>query len=273
MRASTGRRLATAGLLVALTGCADEADPATDAAGTVEAPAAASAPEPEWGYDGAIGPERWDELDLENAECATGQQQSPIDLSEDLATPDPADVPPVTYDYEPATFEVVDVGHTIQASPEDAGGGLTLGGESYELAQFHVHAPSEHAIDGERTNLAVHLVHQNADGELAVVGVLVEAGDAASGLATAWEELPYEGETVTLPDFDASTLLPDDRTTFRYTGSLTTPPCTEGVQWLVMRDVVTAEPEVVSSVEELVAGTARPLQPANERDVVLATDS
>jgi carbonic anhydrase len=115
----------------------------------------------------------------------------------------------------------------------------------------------------------VHLVHQSEEGKLAVVGVLVQQGPAGTGLAEAWKHLPTQGENVALTDFDASALLPQDRTTFRYDGSLTTPPCTEGVQWLVMQHTVTAPAEAVAAFEKLVGDTARPLQPLNGRDPLI----
>lgn len=264
-------------VLLALAGCGQTEDPpeaAAEPTAEAESEGAAVAPGegPEWGYEGEVGPAHWAALDPAFAECGTGQQQSPIDLVRDLATPDPAAVPPVTYEYQPASYEVADIGHTIQAST-GSGGGVSIGGEFYELLQAHVHAPSEHALDGQRTDLSVHLVHQNAAGELAVVGLFVEPGEATSGVDTLFAELPAEDQPVSVADVDASTLLPDDRTVYRYDGSLTTPPCTEGVQWLVLPDVVTASPAVVDTLAEAVEGTARPLQPVNDRDVVLVEDA
>lgn len=248
---------------VLLGGCSQDQD-------TVAESPVTSADEPTqeaaWSYEGDTGPEDWAELDPEYATCSAGQEQSPIDLPAGVT--EPADEAEVTYDYEPASYELVNTGHTLLATA-GAAGGLTIDGERYELLQFHAHGPSEHAIGGEREELEIHLVHQNDEGELAVVGVLVDEGPADSTLADAWAELPEEGGTAALDDFDAASLLPEDRTTFRYSGSLTTPPCTEGVRWLVMEETVTAPADVVSAFESAVGDSARPLQPLNEREPVL----
>lgn len=243
----------------------DAADGGPPAAVPAERPAEAA-----WSYEGETGPENWGDLAADYATCAAGEQQSPIDLKVDAAEQAPGEeVPDVTYDYQSAPYELVDKVHTIQAEVEGEAGGITIGDERYKLVQFHAHAPSEHALDGERPDLEVHLVHQNDDSELAVVGVLIEGDGTGSGLAEAWRELPEGDESVPLSDFDATALLPQDRTLLRYDGSLTTPPCTEGVQWLVMTETVNAPAEVVSAFEQAVGDSARPLQELGDRDVVL----
>ncbi|MDK3256074.1 carbonic anhydrase [Blastococcus capsensis] len=268
---TTQAAAAAAVLLVAA--CGGTEDSTADAPATVDTPGlkepeAESPEESSWSYEGETGPANWAELEADYATCAAGERQSPVDL------PAPADAAQgeaavVTYDYQPAAYEVVDTGHTIQADAGSSAGGITVAGEDYELLQFHAHAPSEHAFAGERTDLEVHLVHQNAAGELAVVGVLVEEGESSSALAEAWADLPTGEQTVSVADFDAGTLLPEDRTTYQYEGSLTTPPCTEGVQWLVMQETATAPAEVITGFEEAVGESARPLQPLNEREPVL----
>ena len=253
-------------------GCAQGQDSPTEAPATVGAPQSSpAAPGPEaeearWSYEGETGPANWAELEADYATCGTGTRQSPINLTE--AEAEPVQGAEVTYEYEPATYELTNPGHTVLAEAEDAGG-ITIGGEDYQLVQFHAHVPSEHALNGKREDLEVHLVHQSGEGKFAVVGVLVQQGPAGTGLAEAWNDLPTQGETVTRTDFDASTLLPQGRTTFRYEGSLTTPPCTEGVQWLVMQQTVTAPAQAVAAFEQLVGDTARPLQPLNGRDPLI----
>lgn len=267
-RAATAAAL----LLVAACGGTDDtvAETPTTADTPLEEPEAESPEESSWSYDGETGPANWAELDADYSTCVAGLAQSPIDLTAPAETaPTEAEAASVTYDYQPAAYEVVHTGHTIQAEAESPAGGITVDGEDYELLQFHAHAPSEHAFAGERTDLEVHLVHQNAAGELAVVGVLVEEGESASALADAWADLPTEEETVALADFDAGTLLPEDRATYQYEGSLTTPPCAEGVQWLVMQETVTAPAEVITGFEDAVGESARPLQPLGERELVL----
>lgn len=239
--------------------------PATAAPQGLEELESESPEEGSWSYAGETGPANWAELDADYATCAAGQRQSPVDL------PLPAEAAPVeavsvTYGYQPAAYELNDTDRTIQADAESPAGGITVDGEDYELLQFHAHAPSEHAFAGERTDLEVHLVHQNAAGELAVVGVLLEEGQSSSALVEAWADLPSGEETASLADFDAGALLPEDRTAYQYRGSLTTPPCTEGVQWLLMQEVVTAPAEVISGFEDAVGKSARPLQPLGERE-------
>lgn len=265
--------LAASALLAAGCGQGQEASAPTPPTAEDQQTSAGPAPEEaSWSYEGETGPENWAELEADYATCGTGSRQSPVDLIEAEIPTEPiegADAADVVYDYQPATYELVDTGHTIQADTSSAGG-ITIDDKRYELLQFHAHAPSEHALDGQRTDLEVHLVHQSDDGELAVVGVLVEAGTSESSLAQAWRELPAEGETLPLTGFDASTLLPEDRTTFRYDGSLTTPPCTEGVKWLVMQETVTTESDVIRAFEDAVGESARPLQPLGDREVVRA---
>lgn len=268
-------RAAAAAAVLLVAACGETDDPAAETPAIADPPALAEpeAESPEeisWSYEGETGPANWAELEAAYATCGTGQRQSPVDLTAPADTAPPgAEAASVTYDYLPAAYEVVDTGHTIQADAESPAGGITVDGEDYELLQFHAHAPSEHAFDGERTDLEVHLVHQNAAGELAVVGVLVEEGESPSALAEAWADLPTGEETAPLADFDAGTLLPEDRTTYQYEGSLTTPPCTEGVQWLVLQETATAPAEVITDFEEAVGESARPLQPLGEREVVL----
>jgi carbonic anhydrase len=267
-----GRGAAAAAVLLAAA-CGGNEDAATEApvfADTpgVEEPEAESPEEGSWSYEGQTGPAAWAELEADYATCATGQHQSPVDLIDASEVPS-GEAAQVTYDHQPASYEVVHTGHTIQADVDSPAGGITVDGEEYELLQFHAHLPSEHAFGGQRADLEVHLVHQNAAGELAVVGVLVEEGQSDYALVDAWADLPTGEETVSLADFDAGTLLPEDRTTYQYEGSLTTPPCTEGVQWLVMQETATAPSEVITGFEDAVGESARPLQPLNDRDLVL----
>jgi carbonic anhydrase len=232
-------------------------------------------PEVPWSYEGESGPANWAALEPGYATCAAGQRQSPVDLPAP-AEAGPAAATDVTYDHRPAAFEVRDTGRTIRAEAASPAGGITVDGEAHELVQFHAHTPSEHAVAGGRTALEVHLVHRDAAGELVVIGVRVEEGGstsapagAASALAGAWADLPTREETVALADFDAGALLPEDRTAYRYEGSLTTPPCTEGVQWLVLREPVTAPAAVIAGFAEAVGESARPLQPLGGRTPVL----
>ena len=265
-------RTAIGGTLITLffaTSCAAEEDPAQTPDAAEQPPAIEAAA---WSYEGDTGPERWAELDATYATCEAGQEQSPIDVNTAPVSDAEQGADPVTYDYRPAAFTLKKEPYTIKASAKDAGG-ITLGDEPYDLLQFHIHTPSEHTLDGDRTELGVHLVHQNADGELAVVQLFFKPGEGDGPLSEAFADLPRtKDETTTLEGFDVSTLLPDKRTTFRYDGSLTTPPCTENVRWIVMQEAMEGSSDLITTVQDLIGDSARPLQPLNGREVVVAQD-
>lgn len=261
--------LAATCLSLVLAGCGqDEQEAISDTSGgAASGDAPAEQERAEWSYEGDTGPEEWAELQADYATCGSGQEQSPIDLTPVQAGAEGEALPPVTFDYEPATYELENLGHTVQASVQGAGA-MMIGDERFELLQFHAHVPSEHALDGQRSALEVHLVHQDDQDELAVLGLLVDEGSSSSALSEAWAEVPgQEGEAVELTDFDVSSLIPADPDLYRYEGSLTTPPCTEGVQWLVVGEPVDAPAEIVDEMEELLGDTARPLQPVGSREV------
>ena len=200
--------------------------------------------------------------------CATGEQQSPVDLagaeSEDLAD--------VEFDYSAADASVLDNGHTVQTTFEDAGS-IELDGETYELRQFHFHSPSEHQVDGVPYAAEMHLVHESDDGRLAVVGVLVQDGMDNPVVDTVLDAVPEEGaDARDLGVLDPAALLPDERATFRYDGSLTTPPCSEGVAWSVLVEPVTWSTAQLAAFAERHPDSHRPVQPVGDRVLVLDTD-
>ncbi|MCA9540166.1 MAG: carbonic anhydrase family protein [Myxococcales bacterium] len=219
-----------------------------------------------WGYEAENGPAKWATLSPDYALCADGQEQSPIDLTGATAV-DPIGLTPA---WQASAASVVDNGHTVQINL-DSGGTLTLDGTTYTLRQFHLHAPSEHTVESHAAPLEVHLVHSTDDGHLAVVGVLLEEGAADPTLAAVFAHLPeMENEPVALPDpIDASALLPADHSAWRYAGSLTTPPCSEGVRWTVLKTPMHASAEQISAFRNLHAGNARPAQPINSRTLTL----
>ena len=223
-----------------------------------------------WGYEGHEGPEHWQDLDPAWAVCAAGQQQSPINLTEALE----AEFAPAEIDWaEETAGVVVDNGHTVQVSVENAGG-LTLGDTHYALLQFHFHAASEHTINGRQAPMEVHFVHQSAAGDLAVIGVMVERGDALATLGSVWAAMPADADAtpgiaarIHLNDF-----LPVDRDAFRYQGSLTTPPCSEIVSWTVLTHPVTATPQQIEAFQTRHPDSFRPLQPLNRRYVLVSDE-
>ena len=217
---------------------------------------------PHWGYGGEAGPIRWAEMSPEWAACGTGSRQSPIDIRSGIKV----DLEPIGFDYKPTGFSIIDNGHTIQVNL-GAGNHITIGGRMFELVQFHFHRPSEERINGRAYDMVAHLVHRDANGKLAVVAVLIERGAARKLVQTVWNNLPLEkNETVTAAGaMDMNDILPVKREYFTYMGSLTTPPCSEGVLWMVLKDPVTISQEQIDIFARLYQMNARPIQATAER--------
>ena len=215
-----------------------------------------------WDYEGEGRPENWSKLDPRNKLCATGDRQSPIDIRDGIKV----DLEPIQFDYRPSLFRIVDNGHTVQVGLGN--GSLTITGKTYELVQFHFHRPSEERINGRGFDMVAHLVHKSYDGQLAVVAVLMERGAENAFIQTLWNNLPLEKNVEVLPPtatVDLSTFLPASRNYYTYMGSLTTPPCSEGVLWLVMRQPVQVSAEQIAIFSRLYRNNARPIQPAAGR--------
>jgi carbonic anhydrase len=215
-----------------------------------------------WSYQGEGAPGHWGALKPEFSTCANGQRQSPIDIRDGIAV----DLAPVQFDYRPGRFQVIDNGHTVQVDVA-AGNSIQVNGRRYELAQFHFHRPSEERIDGRQFEMSVHLVHRDPEGRLAVVAVLLERGPAQPVVQQVWNDLPLEKNTV-MPghgELDPAALLPADRRYYTYMGSLTTPPCTEGVLWMVMQQPVPATVDQIGIFGRLYPMNARPVQQAAGR--------
>lgn len=229
-----------------------------------------------WDYDGAEGPEHWAEMSREFAACEQGRAQSPIDL--DTSTPaSSADMSrgdrsaELLVAHHEHVVDVLDNGHTIQVTYDD-GSTLREGGEEFELRQYHFHAPSEHTVDGRSFPMEMHLVHSSADGELAVLGVLIAEGEHNAAFASIWQDLPdTPGESRHLEHVkvDIDDLLPGDSHYYRYEGSLTTPPCSEGVHWYVFRKPITLSADQIAAFTEIFFDNHRPVQPRNGRALTL----
>ena len=221
---------------------------------------------PHWTYEGEEGPEHWGDLSEDWAACRDGMEQSPVDLEGDVP---PSNHPEMEFDYAATALNIVNNGHTIQVNYAP-GSMLTVDGHTWELVQFHFHAGSEHTVDGERSPLELHLVHRDADGNLAVVGVLFEEGEANAALDDIWANLPTEeGEPADIAGVmvDAATLLPPSHASWRYDGSLTTPPCSEGVSWFVLAQKVAISAEQLTAFTGIVHDNYRPAQPLNDRHI------
>jgi carbonic anhydrase len=218
-----------------------------------------------WTYDGKDGPNKWGTLDPAYSECKLGHHQSPIDIRH----AEKADLPPIQFDYAPSSLRIIDNGHTVMVNYEP-GSFITVGGHRYQLTQFHFHHPSEEHIDGKSFDMEIHLVHSDASGNLAVVAVLLKSGKVNIGLQTMWDHLPKEKDkeaTVEGVLINAADLLPVNRGYYTFIGSLTTPPCTEGVTWFVLKT-----PEEISSGEvgvfaKVYPDDARPTQKLEGRVV------
>ncbi|HET9208325.1 MAG TPA: carbonic anhydrase family protein [Burkholderiaceae bacterium] len=215
-----------------------------------------------WSYDGEAGPEAWHQLKPEFAKCGSGSRQSPIDIRDGIRV----DMDPVQFDYRPSAFRVIDNGHTVQVNVA-AGNFIDVMGRRFELQQFHFHRPSEERIEGKQFDMVAHLVHKDLEGRLAVVAVLLERGGAHALVQTVWNNLPLEKgeELAARATLDLNHLLPKDPRYFTYMGSLTTPPCSEGVLWMVMQQPVTVSAEQIDVFARLYPMNARPLQQASGR--------
>jgi carbonic anhydrase len=215
-----------------------------------------------WDYQGSGGPERWGRMKPEFAKCSSGTRQSPIDIRDGIKV----ELDPVQFDYKPSAFKVVDNGHTIQVNVAP-GNAIEVMGQRFELVQFHFHRPSEERIDGKAFDMVAHLVHKNLEGRLAVVAVLLEKGSAQPVVQSVWNNLPLEkgDEIAARTPIDLNRLLPAERGYFTYMGSLTTPPCSEGVLWMVMKQPVPISGEQVDIFARLYPMNARPIQSASGR--------
>ncbi len=215
-----------------------------------------------WTYQGESGPLNWGKLNPANAKCDTGQRQSPIDIRDGIRV----DLEPIMFDYKSSRFAVIDNGHTIQVNM-GAGNYISVMGQNYELVQFHFHKPSEERVNGKNYEMVVHLVHKDPEGKLAVVAVLIERGKAQNIVQQVWNNLPLEkNEAVNaLSMLDLSQLLPVKRDYYTYMGSLTTPPCSEGVLWLVMKEPIEVSPEQLNIFTRLYPMNARPIQRTSGR--------
>ena len=231
-------------------------------------PPAGAAEKAHWAYEGTEGPPHWATLSPEFSGCA-GKNQSPIDLVQ--ARMIKAELPAIVFSYQPSPLNVVNNGHTIQV---DVTGNSTiqLDGRTFHLKQFHFHSPSENLIDGKSYAMEAHLVHADDEGNLAVVAVMIESGAANTFLDKVWPSMPAAAGGRAQPagvQVNVSDFLPADRAYYRFEGSLTTPPCTEGVRWLVLQKPVSASAKQIEAFQHVVHhANNRPVQPVNARVVL-----
>jgi carbonic anhydrase len=231
-----------------------------------------------WEYDGAKGAEHWSELDPGYAPCNVGKEQSPIDIQ----NVEKADLPALRFESKSSPLEyLVNNGYTIRVNYHDAPGTgnlLLVGDKRYQLTQFHFHRPSEEYIHGKPYDMVVHLMYQASDGKLAGVAVLLKAGTANPAIQQIWEHMPqteskvlpdfsHEEQEITGVDINPASLLPRETAYYMYMGSVTAPPCTEGVMWYVLKTPMEISEEQISAFAKLYPHDVRPIQPLNGRVV------
>ena len=221
---------------------------------------------PSWGYTGAGAPEHWAQLSGDYSACK-GKNQSPINLTGFLK----AELEPLKPTYVAGGQEILNNGHTIQVN-FTPGSQLMVDGTAFELKQFHLHAPSENHINGKSFPMENHLVHADKDGNLTVLAIMYEEGEENAALAKFWAQSPKKGgdKAALAAPVDAASLLPAQLDYYRFNGSLTTPPCSEGVRWLVLKQPVTASKAQIAAFTSAIGGghNNRPVQPVNARPVL-----
>jgi carbonic anhydrase len=215
-----------------------------------------------WAYGGDTGPESWGMLKPEFKTCMMGKRQSPIDIRDGIKV----QLEPIQFEYRQTPFKVLDNGHTVQVNLEP-GNSITVLGRRYDLLQFHFHRPSEERINGRQYEMVAHLVHKDMDGKLAVVAVLMDQGMAHPMVQLVWNSLPLEKGTEQHSPamLDMNMMLPESKQYFTYMGSLTTPPCSEGVLWMVMKQPATLSREQINVFARMYPMNARPIQSAAGR--------
>ena len=271
----------TLGLALAAACASPTEQAAAPAAGAAQAPVtrpsvAPVAGDPVWHYEGAEGPDKWGTLSPKFAACGEGQFQSPVDIG-DTVTANETIL--LKMAFPPAALKIahhehvadgINNGHTIQINYEGADT-LTIANDQYALVQYHFHNPSEHTIRGKHFPMEMHLVHKAANGKLAVVGVLIEEGAHNAAFDPIWANLPkqkgvethYQAVTV-----DVDALLPRTRASYRYDGSLTTPPCSEGVRWIVMTTPIQLAADQIRAFTAIIHDNNRPTQPLHNRSII-----
>jgi carbonic anhydrase len=243
---------------------------------TTRPTAAPAAGDPEWHYEGAAGPANWGKLSPKFAACGDGRLQSPVDIAQTVVATEALEL---KTNLMPGSLRIahrehvadgINNGHTIQIDYQ-GGDELTIGHDIYALVQYHFHNPSEHTLKGKHYPMEMHLVHKAESGKLAVVGVFIEEGAYNGAFEPIWRNLPKQkGVETHYPSVhvDVDKLLPMTRASYRYDGSLTTPPCSEGVRWIVMTTPIQLSAQQISAFTTIIHDNNRPTQPLNGRQVL-----
>jgi carbonic anhydrase len=219
----------------------------------------------DWSYSGATGPEHWGDLGSQNAACKLGREQSPIDIRDT----EEGKAQPVDFNYQPSPLNIINNGHTIQINYAP-GSKISVDGKEYEVVQFRFHHPSEEKVQGKVYDMVTHIVHKDSEGHLAVVAVLMQSGKENPFLRSLWTHLPSTpGKEQSVGDvsINVADLLPATTGYYTFEGSLTTPPCSEGVRWFVLKSPVEVSPAQLAAFAKLYPHNARPIQPTNGRRI------
>lgn len=223
----------------------------------------------EWSYKGETGADFWGELDPQFQTCRSGQAQSPINIEGSGFS---LDVGSLDFNYQDTPLTIVNNGRTVRVDYQP-GSSLTLEDKEYELVQFHFHQPSEHLIKGRAAAMEAHFVHRDrATGDLVVLAVLMSEGEKNKALESIWRQIsPSDSQAEKVADLtiNALQLLPENsRQYYRYRGSLTTPPCSEIVTWLVLKQPISVSKSQLYSFDRVVGNNARPVQALNQRSLL-----
>jgi carbonic anhydrase len=219
-----------------------------------------------WGYSGEFGPEAWDKADAGFALCGSGKNQSPINVVPQYKT----DLPPIQFTYTQKAQTIVNNGHTIEVQfpPSNT---MTVGGQTFTLLQMHFHSPSENQLGGRSFPLEAHFVHRDNEGNLAVLAVFFEEGLENPNITALWNAMPQNAEEsaqLSIDGFDGLSLYPGNLEYAFFNGSLTTPPCSEGVRWFVFKNTQTVSGAQVDQFTSVIGVNNRPVQPVNARPVL-----
>ncbi|PEJ35902.1 carbonic anhydrase [Peribacillus butanolivorans] len=224
----------------------------------------------QWSYDEHTGPEHWGELDPANSACVNGSEQSPINIEFSQVKTDKK-LEGIHIQYQPTTFSLVNNGHTVQVNPTTESSNIVVEGNGYKLVQFHFHTQSEHQFNSQNYDMELHLVHKDANGKLTVLGVMIQERRENEKLASVWDVLPKEEteKDISVKEpVDLQALLPQDQTSFQYNGSLTTPPCTEEVKWVIFKRPIEMSKVQIQAFQEISPDNHRPVQSLKEREMI-----
>jgi carbonic anhydrase len=226
----------------------------------------AMASETAWKYKGDHGTEHWGELSKEFGLCSSGVNQSPIDITNMIES----NLPPIVVNYQQTDAKEVNNGHTVQVNIT-GNNTFTNDAGTFDLLQFHFHAPSENTINGKSFPLEAHFVHADKAGRLAVIGVMFTLGNENPQLKKLWKNMPESShdKSSLIKGLSTVKLLPKEKSYYRFNGSLTTPPCTEGVRWFVLKDSIEASQAQIDKFRKVMGtDTNRPVQPINARVIL-----